>query len=163
MIRTKSSNKTKYFLGAFIIILMLGSGLAIFSSSNDELTYKGHRFSLQQGKYVTEIDGTPYFFDFLPTDVEDIPFESYAFNTNKVYISADNSSLVVVPKLEGVFVSNGVLPILQERNCSGGVVVLKLIDSDTESKIYIDQSCIILEGNPYKTSDRFAYSYLGIL
>ena len=165
MLRKEKKNKSKYILGLFIVVLMASSALALFggggnSGGNGGLSYNDYDFYLQSGKYLSTIDGVAYSFDFLPGDVEDMSFEVYPFSTDRVYI--DSESLDVVPKLELAFANKGFLPISEARECDSGNVVIKVIDGE-DNKIYIDNACIVLEGNPFKTSDRLIYWLLGVI
>lgn len=165
MIRKEKNDGKKYVLGLFIIILMISSALALFSDGDGQdnnYPYNGYNFYLNQEGYVVEVEGIAYYFDFLPGDVENMDFEVYPFSTDKIYIDANNESKDVVVKLETLFVSRGILPVIEKRECNEGLVVIKLIDGEN-NKVYIENACIVLEGNIYKTSDRFAYWYLGII
>ena len=141
---------------------MASSALALFNGGNGDFSYNGYDFSFNGGSYIGDIDGNLLTFDYLPGDVEDIPLEAYPIVVDKVYIVDETNSSDVVGKLESVFVSQGVLPVNEERDCAAGDMVIKVVEGG-ESKIYIDNACIVLEGNPYKTSDRFAYWYLGVI
>ena len=166
MLRKEKKDRKKYIIGLFIVGLMASSALALFSGggnhAGNDYSYNGQDFYLHQRGYVTEVDDNTYYFDFLPKDVEDMEFDAYPFSIDKVYIDADNESLDVIIKLETLFVSKGILPIIEEKECDEGLVVIKVIEGE-DNKVYIDNACIVLEGNIYKTSDRFAYWYLGII
>ena len=101
MRRRRNDNKSKQLmLGAFIVIVMVGSMFGVifygFNSSHESTTEHNQRFTRNGQWYQAEINNQNIYFNYLPSEVEDIEINPQATvmlkNSMEIDITSDPES-----------------------------------------------------------------------
>ena len=174
------NKKNIIFISLFIIILMIGSVLTLFESNPDEnsLDYNGHNFLLTATGWATSISGQQASFEQSPKELESIPVEPFTLPT-KLYLTFDpkdtNEQAYEIQRLKAFLSITGTtlspacttlegcsdIPII---TCNQDEPALYL-KYGTESRIYKDHNCIVLQtdSDPTRVVNRVIYKALGIM
>jgi len=146
-------------IGFFLIGLMILGGVFLGGTTNEEkVEYNKHTFLFRNGGWYTSLQAEQIGFQYLPSDVEMIPSESFSFS-EKVYVvfdprefsesSSEVQTLLSFLRFAGYISSAscsvdeecGDLPLYQEQ---GDCVLLQ---SNDETKIYKEGRCVVLSAD----------------
>jgi len=181
----------KTFLGAFIVGIMVLSGLGyMMGDSESPTSYKGHKFSQQGDLWVTEIDNKLFGFLNHPDDIDHINVSDEAMNRLKtakfVYIVFDPDSEIVssieVARMQmekelfdlGIFPVSAItmnsslydLPLITCANATEMIPVLYFIQ-DEASGVSFENNCVIASAiDDYDIpilKERLMYGIYGII
>ena len=183
--RKRKKDKTKLMAWVIVALMVLSVfgiiGASFFEEGTDK-EYNGFRFYQVNGKWKVIVNGEGYFFNNLPTDLEDISVSgdfSQVFNGEKVYLAYTPSELLSVDGAMSIMGShlynNGVLIVkacLEEEDCPDIPIVncedhkiVKFVKG--ESGISGEGNCITLAGEDgfelVKEGERLVYGLLGIM
>ncbi|MEK6861587.1 MAG: hypothetical protein AABY07_06470 [Nanoarchaeota archaeon] len=179
----KQKDKKKLLMTSFIIFIMFGSVLGyalIYVDNNDKtqtINYNNYDFVKNGDFWITYINDQPFLFEYLPKEVENIDFNAFAINKDKVYIAYNPLDLkqinaISFNKISAVLTAFSIQPIkaciinkcenLPLVNCDDKYPVIYFKNS-SETKIYTNKNCIILEGNPNMAVDRLNFAFLGVI
>ena len=154
-------NKSKLYMGVFIIFLMVSSTIGfIFGSSGytpQEQNINSDGPNFVNGFWVFEYNGFNYRFKYLAEesfDYNSVDLNNDLFLYTDAILSQDQLS-----RLNLFFASNSInYQIIDNLECGldTQVLVLKLgLD-----KIYKDSNCLVLEGDIDRNIDRIGYSLI---
>ncbi|MFH1839900.1 MAG: hypothetical protein ABH849_02010 [Nanoarchaeota archaeon] len=182
--KKKDNNKKKVFLGIFIVVIMVSSILGYTFKEDEEdsgIVFNGVQFYQNQDKWVAYVGNGYFAFDYLPNEVEEIQYETFQINSNKVYLGYIPTEKNVnfdygLSKVYSTLNSLGIKSVLacsEEENCpdiplvdcSNEFQVVSFIESE-DNKIYKEDNCIILECTSdeiSKCADTFNYVLLGVI
>jgi hypothetical protein len=181
----------KNIMTILIVVLMVGSviGYMFGRNSEDSLDYNGYKFFRRNNKFILKIDKTELGFDYFPSNVEDINISTEILNkfSNKVEIdvtSNNNSKFkegIAVAQYDieqylntkGTYLVKGLttendlgVPVIVCENATIKVPVIYFKESN-QTKVYINQGCIILEAEEesdfIRIKDRLIYGLLGVI
>ena len=158
---------SKIILTIFIAFIMVTSVIGfIWSSGSTEdnfeiLEYNNHEFKNVNGKYLLDINSNEYIFDNSPYDLGDINLDNFNLESNKYYILFDPSDKDLnmeysIQKLYLVLSSLGInvqLACSKEEGCDNNLPIKTCEDysfyfkKSTNTKIYKDNLCLVIEGN----------------
>ena len=151
MIKRKKEDKKKLYMALFIVFLMVSSGLALWKGGTEE-----QNVTFSDGKYWIKVDDSYFSFDYLEEDVKDIDMDVYDVFQNKVILTGVVTEDVLT-KMEKIFIFKGVLPVRGNiTDCDSEDVIL-LFNGGEEERIFMSESCVVLEGDMFKVSDRLGY------
>ena len=173
----KEKKKQQILSGILIFVLVFSiAGYATFSGTSKEKdnqrTYNGLSFNLENGFWKTTINEKELVFFNLPYDLENISIKMDKifsdYNEKPLYFVGNYPSTIpynldgIPIRMQNACVDNhscldNSLPI---KNCSEDNILI-FIESN-ESKIYQEENCIYLEGDLMEVSDKFIYNLLGI-
>lgn len=179
--RDKKQKRNGIIIGLVMVFLIgLSSlGYAIMSrtdsSSTKPITYGNLEFTKSNDLWITTINNKVYYFNNLPTQVENIsisePIKLDGFYGQPVYFVNANPSINTLSYaldgiasrmqeacLENESCVNSELPI---KTCSDNLFVFDV--NKTETKIYKKDNCIILEGNSFEAVDKLVYGFFNIV
>jgi hypothetical protein len=186
----KNDKRKQIILSIVLSAVMIFSvfGVMIGSFTNNEMSYKGHRFEIKGNKYVTKINGNEMEFDYLPQITESINLSNDTATKIKsayvLMITFDPSQESNLPVMElvrfdlsqklGKIVLSGVMSnseqyqnfsIITCENATQQSPVIVLNMSDNTSIIDAG-NCIYLNarGSEFlRLRDRILYSYYGVI
>jgi len=182
----KEKNRSMIYIAAFIALIMVLSVIGFLwgGGEGESYRYGEHSFRYEAGKWQTRINGKSLSFSYLPDEVAVISVpenarslisgarmvylsyspESYAeelalaqFNLGR---NLETSMRFVVNALTGENEDN--IPVIACENATIPVPVI-LIKKSADDSIILNNSCIILEGNPQMLADRLVYSAYGVM
>ncbi|MFA4887497.1 MAG: hypothetical protein WC595_04750 [Candidatus Nanoarchaeia archaeon] len=173
------NKKNVIIISLFIIVLMVGSVLTLFESSDENnLDYNGHSFLLTATGWATSIGGQQASFEQSPQELENIPVEPFTL-PSKIYLTFDpkdtTEQAYEIQRLKAFLSITGTtltpacttlegcsdIPII---TCNQDEPALYL-KYGTESRIYKDNNCIVLQtdADPTRVVNRVIYKALGIM
>lgn len=111
----KKQRKIRIFMGIFVIVVMVGSGIGMFASQvgegNSNTKYNGYRFTFSGNEWITKISGKQYTFNYHPLDVVYLNItgnpKDLILNSKVLYMSNDPSSpsALTISRAEDIFAS----------------------------------------------------------
>ena len=177
----REKKRNQIIVGSLLMgILLLSSiGYSFFSKDKTNnfgeqiVEENGLEFTKTNGIWSTKINGLEFGFQFLPSEVSDVPVDislSLADYTGKVvyFVNANAISSEIVPNLnsyvlrsqesclEGESCSRKDLPV---KNCDEKLIIYK---ESNDTKVSQDKGCVYLQGDAIKASDAFLYKILGV-
>jgi len=191
MQKNKDKKLVKNAITIFIVVLMVGSVLGYMFGRDSEESYKynNYKFTRTDNKFILNINNVDIEFHFFPSDVEYINVSSNILNklTNKVEIDStydeDNKwkegisvaqyDLERFFNVAGVYFVNGLtaknaysMPVIGCNTSTEKTPVIYFKEGN-ETKIFIDDNCIIAESNDdlgfIRIKDRLIYGLLGVI
>ena len=180
----KKQDKKKLLMSSFIVFIMFGSilgyGLIYAGSSTkrnvQNVEYNGYEFVKDGDFWVTNVNDQPFLFQYTPKQVENINFDAFTINNEKVYIAYDPEENVefTLPfnKISAVLTPFNVRSVRAciNNKCEGLPLVscdnenpVIYLKNSPETRIYTDQNCIVLEGDTAMASDRLNFAFLGVI
>tara|TARA_Y100000034_G_C6693043_1_gene305244 strand:+ start:78 stop:542 length:465 start_codon:yes stop_codon:yes gene_type:complete len=152
----KKKEKSKLYMGLFIVFLMISSTIGFMYSSDNSKKYNGHSFTLTDNGWTTFVNKQYWSFDYLPKEVID------------VNVNLDRDVLIYVEDNQYFYeLSNkfALLGIIVDRadiiTCNSEKSVL-VFNEMNDNKIYKEDNCFYFEGNINKLIDALFYDLLGI-
>jgi hypothetical protein len=182
----QEKNRSIIYVTIFIALIMVLSVIGFLwgGSGKEQYRYGKFSFSYENGEWKTNLGGKQLAFKHLPYETLNITVpegaKSYLSNARMVYISYDPSEnreeLALVQfnlgkNLEtmGRFVVNALstenqnnAPVITCQNSTQAVPVIIIKKNRDFDSISLNNSCIILEGNPTLVADRLVCSLYGI-
>jgi|GEM_PF-6460040 len=176
----------KWFMGAFIIFIMVTSLFAFFGdNSTEESEFNGYTFySLNQG-WFTYVNNKQVSFQYLPDELMNITAPAYVnVDGQKVYLLYDPNSKNISTeyskqRIATFLFEKNILPVnacVTEENCPDSLPIKKCEGLDVPailfkegpiSKIYKQSRCYVIEADSstdlYKATEKFIYQYLGVI
>lgn len=182
----EKKKKNSMILGILLVILMIFStvGYAFLSfdggSSNaygsESITYNGFEFVGSFGSWNLNLGGNNFYFSYLPDDVASVQIngdKSLGEYVGKpLYLVSETEEYGnVVRNLAGYFervqdaclggtTCEDDLPVL---NCDEGKNMIIFDASSVNDEVFIESSCVYLNGDIARASDAFMYRILGVL
>jgi hypothetical protein len=172
----KKKKRNQVIIGVVLVALMTFSTLGYSlmdnknSGSTNRVEYDG--VTLVNSNGLWEIENTKVYFNYLPTELENISVEgSYGLNDytdQPVYfVNYSDAGELIINNLQGKLeryqdacldVPCGLdLPI---KNCSENLIFV-FVDSE-EDRVYQKEKCIFISGDAFKGVDAFNYQLFGI-
>lgn len=178
--RVKKRNQI--ITGVVLMGLMLLStiGYSFFSvddtsSGNGKVKESGLEFSKVNGGWITKINGLDFNFQFLPSEVKDIPVTTsftlsdytgktvYFVNSGSIASEIlSNLNSYILRAQEACLKGEPCGKDLPIKDCSEKLIVYKEGKEGSEANVYQDQNCVYLEGESIKAADAFLYKILGV-
>jgi hypothetical protein len=185
----KKKNYAGIFISVFIVLILISSilGYIFGDQQNTTVRYNNQKFVLTNNGWRTNINGDVLYFSMVPNDLEDIEFPeipnlqnvleidtTYDFDSEyKEDIAKSIFELSQVLSKKGIYVLQGFttntsfdLPIITCEDSTQFVPIV-YYKSSNQTKIYLNNNCIIIEGNNQNSfiplTDRLAYQILGIM
>ncbi|MBW2971567.1 hypothetical protein KY359_00895 [Candidatus Woesearchaeota archaeon] len=189
----KSISKKALFtiiIGGLMVLSVFGIMFSSFNSGGEQAKYGEYTFQQTAQGWVTEIGGTNYAFNYLPSDIEDIEVDTSAvekLKQSKVLYVTFNPNTRNVQKFElmrfelsnmlmnmaGKVIMPGISeendgynqPFVNCTNTTQTMPVVSIVEGNTTTA-YLDGDCIILEADEYTTAalkDRVLYAMAGII
>ncbi|MBU2634375.1 MAG: hypothetical protein KJ674_03950 [Nanoarchaeota archaeon] len=177
-------NKKQKTISLFIITIMVLSVLGfIFGGGEEpiqnELTYNGFEFVKIQDKFMLELEGKQFYFDYFPDELQEVIVPPFTITSPKYYFiftpdEKDANIEYSMAKLQTSLNNFNVKIVLacdSEENCPDIPIkdcteyAFYFQKSDTNS-ISLDENCIILEGENQFLSqavDSINYRLIGVL
>lgn len=177
----------------FMAFIMIGSVFGViffgYNQQENKVKYNKVEFIQKEDLWSARINSKEAVFNYLPTDVEDIEIEddvsnrlaslveidptSEINNSFKEYIALAQHQMILTLNNFNIYVRSGFtaenefnMPIITCKDSTSEVPVVYFIESN-QTKIYLENNCIIAEGNDgfdfLRIKDRLLYSLLGIL
>ncbi len=183
--------KKKLIVGAFLSFILITSVLGFVLTFNDNATEPiiNNDFievnnvkiekAQQQGLWVVNNNGIQISFNNLPENLNNIKIPEFSFQTDKVYIIFEpdqfdnNLNYLLIKATQGLNSANykTVFACTKEENCNLDVPVKDCnsyalyINRKNDSKIYIKDNCLILEGQDSDLDryvDKINYKLIGV-
>jgi len=172
----KAKKRKQFIIGGILMVIIvistLGYSLTSNTNQSNSKKEKGITFSREEGLWKTKIGGSVFGFQYLPSEVEEIPVE-ISFNkelyTNKpLYFVNPNEAINEVLTNIGQLVLRYQEACVEEsscksnqplKDCSNNIIIFK---PEEETKVYQDENCIYIGGEPIKSTDAFLYKLLDI-
>jgi len=151
----KKKDKSKLYMGLFIIFLMVSSTIGFMYSSDNSKKQGKYSFTQTDNGWTTYINDQYWSFDYLPKDVPNAD------------INLGSSVLINVESNQDYYeLSNKLakLNIITDRTSSitcNNKSILVFSESQ-DNKIYKEGNCFYFEGNINKLMDSLFYDLLGI-
>ena len=151
----KKKDKSKLYMGLFIIFLMVSSTIGFMYSSDNSKKQGKYSFTQTDNGWTTYINDQYWSFDYLPKDVPNAD------------INLGSSVLINVESNQDYYeLSNKLakLNIITDRTSSitcNDKSILVFSESQ-DNKIYKEDNCFYFEGNINKLMDSLFYDLLGI-
>ncbi len=161
--------KTQLFIVIFIIVIMISSVIGFVytrpSSNNQDpnsFSYKNFKFNpTSNGGYQVDLNGKTFIFDNLPQDLININLPNFNLEGDKYYlimnpIERDENlnynlnklgytlNLLNIKPVLACINENGCKEDLPIKNCKNNAFYFK---KNNLSKIYLQDKCIIIEGD----------------
>ena len=189
-------NKKNIGLILFITVIMIGTTFSFvfygFSPAPDVREYDGYKFTYQQngGVWSSKINGKNVAFSFPPADVEKIhvnddiaPLLNGKLEIDSTYnLTSKNAQPIALAQhqmgillstydmfLRQGFTTNNTynFPVITCKDATANVPVIYFKESRNETRIYIDNNCIVAESSTdsgfLKVKDRILYEMLGVI
>ena len=191
--KKKTVFQSKYFLGIFIVSIMVLSGLGYMmgDSATDSNTYNGQKFVAGQNAWQTEVDGLNLFFRYHPTDVDGISVDNASIqalrDARMVFITFDPDTEIVsdfelarmqferaffeadVFPFTGVTANNSAYAAFPVVTCANATTTVPVIVMGQSNETGIDSQGTCIQLNAIDAFDvpilreRLLYSYYGII
>jgi len=159
----KEKNRSVIYVAIFIALIMALSiiGFLWSGGSKGQYSYNGFSFNSEAGEWKTSLGQKTLAFQNLPEEVSNISISDEAKyliqNAKMIYISYN-------PGEDAVTESNETnLPAITCANATQPVPVILLEKNETSGSIILNNSCLILKGQPQKLADRLVYAIYGII
>lgn len=182
-----SKNKKKKQKGIIVGVIMIAilvfstAGFALFSQDSDseksaqKVTFNGFSFQKQDNYWITTISQQNHIFFYLPTELNNISInitnDLLTYVNKPLYIVNENAARNQIDF--NLLTTNYVLrtpnACTNEENCTGdfpikncatdNVIIYK---ESNITKIYQEDNCIYITGEPVKGTDKFLQKILGI-
>ena len=168
-------------IGAFLIILMVGSALVQWNEEDSEQEYEYNGFTLIQieGYWKLIYGEYSFAFNYDPKSLENISIENFDLDKEKVYLGyvPENESLAdqsvqrvstllkyIVPTVTNACLIEKGCPDIPVVSCNGNDTVVWLKKS-SKDKIFMQDNCLVLGYNSesVKIVDLFMYRLLGVM
>jgi len=182
--REKKDRRNKTIIGIILAVLMLMStaGYAFFSmektdtGGGGEVKYNGVSFVSQEGFWRAEIQGSTFYFHYLPNETQskslgNIKKTLSDYSGKPLYLAGDseawpeiainlNSFVLRVQDacLRGENCTND-LPV---KNCSDNMIVVRNQESGVKAILEEDNCVFILSNDSLRDVDAFLYRILGV-
>jgi hypothetical protein len=182
----------KNIVSMFIVFIMVSSvvGYMWGKDIGEKFKHNDYKFVREKGGWTLKVEDTKLFFNYFPTEVEDIDIGSDIINRVNGVIeidstSSENDSFVEaiaqaqfsmqqeLNKVSNVYIRVGMLeeneydfPVI---TCADATVMIPVLyfRKSNETKVELDENCIIAEAkNNYdviRIKDRLLYGMLGII
>lgn len=168
----------------FIVFIVVFSVIGFMWGRDSEETspYVIDEYNLIKidNKWVLEKEGIQYVFDHHPNELKEIPVESFSINNPKYYLifdpeDKDNNLDYSLSKLYYTlkqFNLQVFLACSKEESCELDIPVKDCTENafyfkkSEETKIYLNENCIIIEGDNLGLSmavDKLNYLFLGVI
>src|SRR3989344_3709677 len=165
--------KAQLFIVLFIVVIMISSVIGfVYTNPNSDqninsFNYNNFKFDLtSNGKYQVNVNDKNFIFDYLPGDLKDIELLNFNLKDDKYYLITNYSEkdqnmdynlnkLGYTLNLLGI---KTVLACYNEEECN---LDLPIKDCNNDAfylkksninKVYLENKCIIIEGNPVSMS-----------
>ena len=155
----------------------------MWGGNNEESTpYMGDEYGLikTNNKWVLEKEGIQYVFDHHPNELKEIPVEYFNINNPKYYFIFDPEDKDAnldysMGKLYYALKQLNLqifLACSKEENCDLNIPIKNCSEpsfyfkKSEETKVYLDENCIMIEGNVQGLSmavDKLNYLFLGVI
>ena len=175
----RKRRKNQIIVGAVLVGLMivstLGYSLMNGASNQDkssQVTEGGYVFTREGNLWKTSIDGQTFRFQYLPSELENVPvegnYELGAYYNQPVYfVNLSPGVSEILMNLQDYILRyqeaclNGTecnenLPV---KNCDSDLIIFI---NGNETKVYNKQNCVFIEGEPIMGADAFLYRLLKI-
>ena len=174
----KRDQRNQLIVGILLISLMLFSTLGYAlggkgtEDKNSKVEYKDIIFTKTSGYWSFNYQGTNFNTLYNPTELQDIPIL-----TQTTLQSYSQLPLYFVGGGEGIYeilgVFNGYLERYQEaclddnssckeelpiKDCTNNLIIFQ----EGENKVYKEENCVFIQGDPVRVSDAFLYKIIGI-
>ena len=183
----KEKNRSVIYVAIFIALIMALSiiGFLWSGGSKGQYSYNGFSFNSEAGEWKTSLGQKTLAFQNLPEEVSNISISDEAKyliqNAKMIYISynpgEDGEELALTQyslslnigtnsrfAVNAVTESNETnLPAITCANATQPVPVILLEKNETSGSIILNNSCLILKGQPQKLADRLVYAIYGII
>jgi hypothetical protein len=155
-------DKTKLYMGLFIVFLMITSTLGFIYGSGDSKKVGENKFTLTEygWQFYLKSRDQYWYFDYLPNEIN-LNYDIELIN-DKVFIAIEDNSYFY--ELSNKFALLGVILErinFEEINCDG--VKTLIFYEKSYDKIYKESNCIYFEGNINKLIDGLFYHILGVI
>jgi len=167
----RKKNRNGVVVGAVLVFLMILStaGYSLMSRNNNsnEVHDSGIKFVREGGLWKTFVEDKFLWFQFLPSELENISIEGeydlsdylnkplYFTSSNEAVSEIINNLGDGVQRYQEVCVDDEcddeTLPI---KTCMDNVIIFREGD---KNRIYKDENCVYIEGDPVKGADLFLY------
>ena len=177
-------NKKQVMISLFIISIMVLSVLGFMFGGNEEptqnaLNYNGFEFVKIQDKFVLELEGKQFYFDYFPDELQNIIVPSFTITSPKYYfiftpnekdVNMEYSMAKLQASLNNFNVRTVLACGLEEdcpdipiKDCTEYAFYFQKSDANL---ISLDENCIVLEGDNQFLSqavDSINYRLIGVL
>jgi len=184
----QEKSRTGTYIAIFIGVVMVASVMGFLwggQSSGASQKYGQFSFTYRNGQWISNVQGKIIVIRHLPGDLENITVpedaKTMVSNAGMVYITYSNSTnpqnLALAQYELGNnlatntrFVINALAyqnpnnaTVITCENATQSVPVIMLVESEENNSIFLNKSCIVLEGSPSVVSDRLVYAAYGII
>ena len=179
---SKKKKQTQILVGTAMIFLLVVSTLGFSLSSRisddtQEIEQNGFTFFQENGRWNTYIEGQNFNFAYLPSQIEEVSVEGFYDLTNYAqkplyFVGTNQASSEILNTLER-YVSRTQEACIEGENCIGDLptktcednLIIFKESNDLESstdKVYQENNCVFIIGDPIKSADAFLYKVLKI-
>ena len=152
----------------FIIVIMISSAIGFVYINPDAnqnanaINYKGFDFTLtSSGKYIVNIEGKEFIFDYLPDEIKDIEMPDFSLASDKYYLitnpldkneNIDYSlnkigytlNLLGIRAVLACDIEQECDPNMPIKDCSNDAFYFK---KSNVNKVYLQDKCLVIEGD----------------
>jgi len=183
----KEKNRSIIYIAIFIALIMAISVIGFLwgGTGNEQYKYGDFSFYNEGGLWKTEVNGKLLEFKYLPSELPEVAVSQdaknlilYAKMLYVIYSPGQSSEELAVAQYNlgrnietnSRFVVNALaeknennLPVITCANATKAVPVIMLKMNETNDSIILNNSCLILEGNPEMLSERLVYFLYGVV
>ncbi len=176
--QAREAKTKKIIVGIVLISLMVVStaGYSLMqgddSDDNSKVEENGFVFYKQNGVWMTSINGETFGFQYLPSEIANIPIKGHydlsSYSDQLLYYTSPSEGVIEILnnigrytlRYQGACLNESICEDdLPTKDCWSNIIITEV---GNETRVYNNQSCIYLVGDSVKAADAFLYKVLKI-